>query len=497
MMRSRRAGERAFLGPFARAVFRRWRSCAPLRCPASPKACAPCPHCGMPPAGLLPCREEAEEGTEQAEEEEDGSSAGGGGGLSFWGVASVLTATVKAKTAEVLTAVQDTDWRAELEAFQQVGAGMLQGASWKAAGRDPGRAAGVRLACTRSVGAAAHPFPLSCTLKQKEGPACIHQQVRLCLCPIGLQGAKEDAEAVTKGADAALHKAVAAAEHLPGALEQLPGSAGAALPVLQARAGAAAEAAKVQVGAAVSMLSNRQSAACWGPGCRWQLCRRRMSCDSRFKVAHALLDFPRVWECVRLPAGCSVLRDPPSPPQVVQAGRSLANLAGLGSKIVLGTHDLFEQIRWARLETDCDRAEASLGKARRACSAQPSAVLPSIDLPACLSGQHWVMPVACSQAARDQPATLPALPRNPAAATRCRTRWPRPRAAAPAPAAARPLRWAPPAAPAGRAIRALMPAWRPCSATAAPTVTSPRMRRTLPPGWTALTWRAASPTLTG
>lgn len=62
-----------------------------------------------------------------------------------------------------------------------------------------------------------------------------------------VQGAKEDAEAVTKGADAALHKAVAAAEHLPGALEQLPGNAGAALPVLQARAEAAAEAAKVQV----------------------------------------------------------------------------------------------------------------------------------------------------------------------------------------------------------------------------------------------------------
>ena len=42
--------------------------------------------------------------------------------LSFWGVASALTATVKARTAEVLTAVQETDWRAELEAFQQVGA---------------------------------------------------------------------------------------------------------------------------------------------------------------------------------------------------------------------------------------------------------------------------------------------------------------------------------------------------------------------------------------
>lgn len=73
------------------------------------------------------------EDDEQAEEEaSDGSAAGdagaagGGGNLSFWGVASVLTATVKAKTAEVLTAVQDTDWRAELEAFQQVGAGSLR-----------------------------------------------------------------------------------------------------------------------------------------------------------------------------------------------------------------------------------------------------------------------------------------------------------------------------------------------------------------------------------
>lgn len=36
----------------------------------------------------------------------------------------------------------------------------------------------------------------------------------------------------------------------------------------------------------------------------------------------------------------------PLAPGLVQAGRSLANLAGLGSKLVLGTHDLFEQIRW-------------------------------------------------------------------------------------------------------------------------------------------------------
>jgi hypothetical protein len=30
-----------------------------------------------------------------------------------------------------------------------------------------------------------------------------------------------------------------------------------------------------------------------------------------------------------------------------RAGRGLANLAGLGSRLVLTTHDLFEQIRWA------------------------------------------------------------------------------------------------------------------------------------------------------
>ena len=51
-----------------------------------------------------------------------GAAAAAAPKLSFWGVASALTATVKAKTAEVLTAVQETDWRAELEAFQQVGA---------------------------------------------------------------------------------------------------------------------------------------------------------------------------------------------------------------------------------------------------------------------------------------------------------------------------------------------------------------------------------------
>ncbi|PRW60920.1 BSD domain-containing 1 [Chlorella sorokiniana] len=61
-------------------------------------------------------QEEAEEG---AEEGAPRSAATDAPKLSFWGVASALTASVKAKTAEVLTAVQETDWRAELEAFQQ------------------------------------------------------------------------------------------------------------------------------------------------------------------------------------------------------------------------------------------------------------------------------------------------------------------------------------------------------------------------------------------
>ncbi|KAI7842825.1 hypothetical protein COHA_003571 [Chlorella ohadii] len=69
-------------------------------------------------------QEEAEEEAEEGGPSTAGSDAPAGAApkLSFWGVASALTAvtaTVKAKTAEVLTAVQETDWRAELEAFQQ------------------------------------------------------------------------------------------------------------------------------------------------------------------------------------------------------------------------------------------------------------------------------------------------------------------------------------------------------------------------------------------
>ncbi|PSC74272.1 BSD domain-containing 1 [Micractinium conductrix] len=182
--------------------------------------------------------DEGGEGDQDQEEdgdavEDEGEQAGGSAAApalrSFWGVASVLTATVKAKTAEVLTAVKETDWRAELEAFQQ--------------------------------------------------------------------GAKEDAEAVGKGADVVLHKAVAAAEQLPTALEHLPGTAGAALPGLQARAEKAAGVAKEQ------------------------------------------------------------------------AGRGLAGLAGLGSKIVLGTHDLFEQINNA-VQNEMALAEGGGADPRRAASAK-------------------------------------------------------------------------------------------------------------------------------
>ena len=70
-----------------------------------------------------PCR--SEEGEEDAAEDGGSDAAASGPALSFWSVASALTATVKARTVEVLTAVHDTDWRSELEAFQQVGAGPL------------------------------------------------------------------------------------------------------------------------------------------------------------------------------------------------------------------------------------------------------------------------------------------------------------------------------------------------------------------------------------
>ena len=92
-----------------------------------------------------------------------------------------------------------------------------------------------------------------------------------------LQGAKEDAAAVGKGADIVVHKAREAAEHLPSQLDQLHLPAGLHLPesaaALQARAGAAGAAARQR------------------------------------------------------------------------AEQGLASLGALGSKLVLGTHDLFEQIR--------------------------------------------------------------------------------------------------------------------------------------------------------
>lgn len=80
---------------------------------------SPCLHAPKHP--LVPCSDAVEDEGEQA-----GGSAAAPALRSFWGVASVLTATVKAKTAEVLTAVKETDWRAELEAFQQVSAGRVR-----------------------------------------------------------------------------------------------------------------------------------------------------------------------------------------------------------------------------------------------------------------------------------------------------------------------------------------------------------------------------------
>ena len=39
--------------------------------------------------------------------------------MSFWGVATALSATVRQQAAQVISAVQETDWRAELNAFQE------------------------------------------------------------------------------------------------------------------------------------------------------------------------------------------------------------------------------------------------------------------------------------------------------------------------------------------------------------------------------------------
>ncbi len=199
--------------------------------------------------------------------------AGAAPKLSFWGVASALTAvtaTVKAKTAEVLTAVQETDWRAELEAFQQVGAPAGSPVN-SAAARCLGQPAAVARRLATSVGR-------QLDLISRAGHPSLHlplHERRMSHLP---QGAKEDAAAVGKGADIVVHKAREAAEHLPTQLDQLHLPAALHLPesatALQARAGAASAAAREK------------------------------------------------------------------------AEKGLASLGALGSKLVLGTHDLFEQIRW-------------------------------------------------------------------------------------------------------------------------------------------------------
>ncbi len=128
-------------------------------CPPSPKLVS-LPHASCQ---ALACREEETgEGAEQAEKEGASGRTGGSSGLSFWGVASVLTATVKAKTAEVLTAVHDTDWRAELEAFQQVGAGTPASARQQLVGRRPH--------CLQSAHQAAQLCPAR-TPRRQRGPA--------------------------------------------------------------------------------------------------------------------------------------------------------------------------------------------------------------------------------------------------------------------------------------------------------------------------------------
>ena len=204
--------------------------------PAPSRRTRPHSPCTRP----LPCRSR------------DGQEGRQGPQLSFWGVATALSATVKARTSQVLTAVQGTDWRAELEVFQQ---------------------ASVRHACVRKHAAATATCQAWGMRWRRRAEARSRPCSPMRQPPAAAQGAKEDAEAVGKGADEAMHRALEAAEQLEHLPERLPSSAAA----LQARAEAASAAARAR------------------------------------------------------------------------AGAGLAGLAGLGSKLVLGTHDLLEQIRWGSL----------------------------------------------------------------------------------------------------------------------------------------------------
>lgn len=215
-----------------------------------------------------------------------------------------------------------------------------------------------------------------------------------------------------KGADVAVHKALEAAEHLPASLEQLPGGAAA----VAARAEAARQVAKEKVGGRVRRMCKRGWGRAKSSRNAWGVVWRR-SAGSPKERAHR---------------ACAPLPFLPPP----QAERGLASLAGLGSKLVLGTHDLFEQIRHAA------RSACSTRSAPRHRYSDPAALLPLSLL------QLQTFP--CTSAVRSAAAhpapvrsACPALcPRPaPAAATRCRTRWRWWRARAPT-AARRPRAWA-------------------------------------------------------
>lgn len=103
-----------------RRLRRRPRGKAHLRPPACTPACAlgsgytysvGTKHGIESPAAHRLCREEGAE-----KEGEAGGSEGPA--LSLWGMASALRESVKAKTAELAASIQETDWKAELGAFQ-------------------------------------------------------------------------------------------------------------------------------------------------------------------------------------------------------------------------------------------------------------------------------------------------------------------------------------------------------------------------------------------
>lgn len=77
--------------------------------------------------------------------QEEGEDAGPS--LSFWGMATALRDSVKQRTAELAASIQDTDWRKELGAFQQVGIALGARCPFVpgAPGAWPGRASSCRV----------------------------------------------------------------------------------------------------------------------------------------------------------------------------------------------------------------------------------------------------------------------------------------------------------------------------------------------------------------